>query len=67
MQISLKAARVNAGLTQKNAAKEIGVSLSSIKNYESGKSFPDVRVIKRIETVYGISYRDIIFLPKITL
>lgn len=67
MQISLKAARVNAGLTQKNAAKKIGVSLSSIKNYESGKSFPDVRVIKRIETVYGISYRDIIFLPKTTL
>lgn len=67
MQISLKAARVNAGLTQKNAAKKIGVSLSSIKNYESGKSFPDVRVIKRIETAYGISYRDIIFLPKTTL
>lgn len=67
MQITLRAARVNAGLTQKEAAKKIGISLASIKNYESGKSFPDVPTIKRIECTYGLEYRDIIFCPELHL
>ena len=67
MQITLRAARVNAGLTQKEAAQKIGVSLASLKNYEAGKSFPDVPTIKRIENAYGLEYRDIIFLPSVTL
>lgn len=67
MQITLRAARVNAGLTQKEAAQKIGISLANLKNYEASKSFPDVPTIKRIESAYGLEYRDIIFLPNITL
>ena len=63
MSITLKAARVNRNLNQKEAAKLIGVSVSTLQNYESGKCFPDVPVIKSIERVYQINYADISFLP----
>nr|DAO19752.1 MAG TPA: Helix-turn-helix XRE-family like protein [Caudoviricetes sp.] len=62
MSITLKAARVNRNLNQKEAAKLIGVSVSTLQNYESGKCFPDVPVIKSIERVYQIHYADISFL-----
>lgn len=66
MSITLKAARVNRGLNQKEAAALIGISLSTLQNYESGKSFPDVPVIERIEDIYGVKYGDLIFLPSST-
>ena len=61
MTITLKAARVNKGLTQPEAAKLIGVSKTTIINWERGKSFPDVKEIKKIEEVYGIGYNSIFF------
>ena len=63
MAITLKAARVNKGLTQKEASKLLGISEDSLSNYERGKSFPDIPVLKRIEEVYEVSYNDLIFLP----
>ena len=67
MQVTLKAARVNAGITQEKAAEMIGISRSLIQNWERGKSFPDAMHLKKIETAYGVSYDDIIFLPSKTL
>lgn len=64
MAITLKSARVNKGLTQMEAAKIIGVSTDTLRNYEMGKSFPDVPIIKKIENTYGIPYSDLIFLPQ---
>lgn len=65
-KISLKAARVNAGLTQNEAAKKIGVTRDTLRNWETGKSSPSVVVFKTIESVYGMSYDDISFLPQDT-
>ena len=62
MEITLKSARINAGLTQEEAAKLIGITKDTLGNYERGKSFPDVPVIKKIEDVYGIPYSSIKFL-----
>jgi transcriptional regulator with XRE-family HTH domain len=64
MAITLKAARVNKGLTQIQAAELLGVSRDTLWNYENGRTYPDVPVIKKIEEIYGISYNDIVFLPK---
>lgn len=64
MEITLKSARVNKNLTQKKAAELLGVTESTLHRYEKGISFPDVPVIMQIEKVYGLSYSDIIFLPK---
>lgn len=63
MKISLKAARVNAGLTQELVAKTIGVSKDTIRNWENCKTYPDAVQIKQLEKIYKITYDDIIFLP----
>lgn len=63
MKMTLKAARINVGLTQAEAAKSIGVSRETLLNWESGKSFPVVSKIPMIERTYQVSYDEINFLP----
>lgn len=60
--ITLKAARVNAGYTQAQAAKKLRKSPDTIVKWENGKTFPDVPAIKAIERLYHVSYSDIDFL-----
>ena len=62
MAITLKAARVNKGYTQREAAVLIEVTEDTISNWERGKSFPNVPQLKKIEEVYGVTYNDLIFL-----
>lgn len=62
MPITLKAARLNKGYDQNEAAKLIGISPDTLSNYERGKTFPDIPILKKIEEVYDIKYDDINFL-----
>lgn len=64
MKFSLKAARVNAGLTQDDVVKALGMSKNTIVNYEKGRSVPDIEMGKALAKLYGMSVDDIIFLPK---
>lgn len=66
MAMTLKAARVNAGLNQREAARKLGLSVDTLSNYERGKSFPDVPVIRRMEALYGVPYSGLLFLPQNT-
>jgi len=63
MVITMKAARVNMGYTQEEAAELLGISKDTLWNWENGRSFPNVLVIKKIEEVYNTSYNNINFLP----
>lgn len=63
MGMTLKAARINAGMTQKEAAQRIGVRVETLAKYEKGKTYPNIPVLKQIETIYGIEYKDLVFLP----
>ena len=63
MKLSLKTAREIKGLKQAEAAELIGVSTDTLGNYERGKSYPDIPVLRKIEEVYGVSYDRLIFLP----
>lgn len=67
MAITLKSARVNKNLTQAEAAKMLGISTETLSNYERGKSYPDVPIIKRMEDLYGLPYSELIFCPEITV
>ena len=67
MKITLRAARINAGLTQSEAAKKLDVSKDSISNWERGRTCPDVSLLKKIESLYGVDYKDIIFCQNITV
>ena len=63
LELTLKAARINKGLTQEEAGKKIGVSADVISNWERQISFPDVIQLKAIEKVYRVDYQHLIFLP----
>lgn len=60
-KITLKAARVNADLSQKQAADALGVSVATLQNYESGKTVPDWDVVMRIGDAYHFPVDFIIF------
>jgi DNA-binding XRE family transcriptional regulator len=64
MKITLRAARVNAGLTQDEVAKEVKKSKNTIVSYEKGRSVPDIETGKALAKLYGMSVDDIIFLPE---
>ena len=63
LKITLEAARVNAGYTQKDAAKKLGVSNKTVQNWENGRSYPSADKIAEICDLYVISYDNINFLP----
>ena len=63
-QITLTAARVNAGYSQKEAAKKLCVSNCTLLNWEKGVSMPKADKIAAICDLYGVPYDMIIFLPK---
>ena len=63
MAITLKAARVNAGLTQREAAKRLGITRGTIASYEKHKTVPDIDRAKEIAALYGTTVDGIIFLP----
>lgn len=62
MKITLKALRINKGVTQEETAKAVGVSVDTWANYEAGRTFPDVPVIQKIEKFFDIEYDCINFL-----
>lgn len=60
-RISLKAARVNADLSQQEAAKRLGISKATLQNYEAGNTVPDILLSRKIEEVYGFPIDFIFF------
>ena len=62
-QISLAAARVNAGMTQDDVSKRMKISKNTIVNWENGKSEPSVSQARELSELYQFPL-DHIFLPK---
>ena len=63
MKISLAAARVNAKMNQREMADYIGVDISTITNWEKGKSEPSTSQLRKISEVSGIPM-DYIFVSE---
>lgn len=63
VRISIAAARVNAGLKQREFAEKIGVSLATVTNWESGRTEPDVSQLRKISQISGIPM-DYIFVKE---
>ena len=62
MKISLKAARVNAGLTQDEAIKALKISKNTLVSYEKYRTSPDINLAKNIAKLYKVEVTDLIFL-----
>ena len=59
MKISLRAARINAGLTQAQAAEKLSIDRTTRMRWESGKSSPKLADVQRMCRLYGISTADL--------
>jgi transcriptional regulator with XRE-family HTH domain len=67
LKISLAAARKNANFTQEQAAKELNVAVSTIKNWEKGITTPKVPQADALCELYGVPYDCIEFGKKFTV
>lgn len=61
MAMTLKAARVNVGLSQEQAAKALGKSRTTLANWESGRTSPSMEMGKKIAELYKTSVDCLIF------
>lgn len=60
-KISPAAARVNAGIKQKNAADALGVTTATLRNWEKGKTTPPIGKAQKMASLYNIKLEDISF------
>ena len=61
MAITIKAARVNKGLTQEEVAKALKKSKNTIVSYEAYTSSPDITVAIAMADLFGMALGDIIW------
>lgn len=58
---TMKSARVNAGLSVKEVASNLGLTEDTIYNYESGKSSPNIITAIAMAKLYGRTVEEIDF------
>lgn len=61
MAIHLKAARVNAGLSQVEVSERLGISKNTLISYEKYRSTPDIDTAQKMAALYGMSVDNIIW------
>lgn len=59
IEITLKAARVNAGLTQQQVEQSTGFARSTLYRWENGKGFPRIDDLTTLCNLYGVPVRCI--------
>ena len=66
LQISLAAARVNAGMTQEEVAEKMRISKQTIVNWEKGRVIPSFATVQALSSLYGIPMDKIFLQTKST-
>lgn len=61
MRITIRAARVNAGLTQAECAEKMGISRSALQSWEDYKTSPQFEYAERFSALVGMPLECIIF------
>ena len=56
----LKRYRKLVGLTQKEVADELGISLQAYKHYEAGRRVPRLEIALKIADVFGITVDQLV-------
>lgn len=59
MQITLKAARVNAGFTQDQVQQTTGFARSTLRRWEQGKTSPKASELAMLCDLYGVEIGQI--------
>jgi DNA-binding XRE family transcriptional regulator len=60
-KMTLRAARVNVGLTQKEAAQKLGISNKTLWSWENGLSAPKATQTNKICELYNVAYDNLNF------
>lgn len=63
LKLTLRAARVNAGLIQNVAAEALGIRPETLRSWEHGETFPNADMIPKICELYGVTYDQLTFKP----
>ena len=58
--VTLKQARINAGLTQKQVADELNKTIITVQRYENGKTDLNAKTFLILCKLYGVSADEII-------
>lgn len=58
MKISLRALRVNAGLTIKEASNSLGISSVTLRSYENKKTKPNIIILNKIFKLYNVKFNN---------
>lgn len=61
MKLTLRAARINRGLSQQEVAKLIGITNVTLSHWENCKSYPPIQKFRRLCSLYGCDEQDIVF------
>ena len=61
MKITLRALRINAGLTLKEASKKLSISTETLRSYENKKTHPDFKKLSEILNLYNVKYGNIVY------
>lgn len=61
MAISIKAARINAGLTQTEVGEAVGKTKNTIASYEAYTTTPDIQTAQAMAKLFNMSVDDIIW------
>ena len=56
----LRELRVGGGLTQEQAAAELGVSARTVSCWETGANLPDLEVLVCLADFYGVGIREVL-------
>lgn len=54
-EFDFKGPRKEAGIKQKDAAEALGVTISTIRRWESGGTYPDAARVMELAQLYGCS------------
>lgn len=60
MQVTLKACRVNTGMSQKEFADAIGVHLNTVNKWELGRTEPTLSQLRKISEISTIPMGSIV-------
>ena len=55
MSYRFKEARIQSGISQKDAAEQLQVSAATVNNWESGRRLPTIDTLEKMADLYGVS------------
>lgn len=58
---NLKNLRLAAGMTQEQAAAQLGMTRQGLSGYETGRTRPDVETLQRLAEIYGTDLEGVIY------